>query len=184
MNDKQFAGMLQGLEELEHAILDSKGKDYTQGDRDRLKNFKSLGRELIPALKSVFDRTIGEVKYVAKDPANQDKLDRLVSSFCLECPDHALVAAEWDEEALHKIGTMIAWWVYFRKHVDAMASYVCSGKVESEGLTGRINDIRNYAVLGAGLMVDYGDIPEFWIPTGYHLDMSPTPPKDDSGGGQ
>jgi len=39
------------------------------------------------------------------------------------------------------------WFVYFMKHVDAVASYVREEYKDSESIEGRIADIRNYADL-------------------------------------
>ena len=152
MNAKDFDVFVKGLEELEEAILCSKGPDYSRGDADRLSNFKTIGAELVPMLKAVFERAIPGVKLVADDPADQAKLDDIVGHM------NYTMVPEFDEGVLQKIGTMICWWVYFRKHIDALANYVRSGKVESEGLVGRINDARNYLALGAGLMADFGDL--------------------------
>jgi len=127
MNGPDFNRLVKGLEEMEEAILLSKGKDYTQGDADRLKNFKKLGAEIGSIIRNAIDN-------MPEHPSDQEKF-------------------------LEKVGALTVWWVYFRKHIDALHSYVASGRVESEGLTGRINDVRNYAALGAGLMVDFGDMP-------------------------
>jgi hypothetical protein len=40
-----------------------------------------------------------------------------------------------------------AWFVYFKKHIDGITSYVKLGKAESEGLKSRIADARNYLAL-------------------------------------
>jgi hypothetical protein len=40
------------------------------------------------------------------------------------------------------------WYIYFAKHVNAVLAWVKTGKVESEGIEGRLIDIANYAKLG------------------------------------
>jgi len=49
---------------------------------------------------------------------------------------------------------LLVWYVYFTKHIDAIASFVKTGKVESEGLRGRFIDARNYLALGYALYLD------------------------------
>jgi hypothetical protein len=39
------------------------------------------------------------------------------------------------------------WWVYFWKHLTAVQRYVKEGKVDSEGIKGRILDCVNYLIL-------------------------------------
>lgn len=51
---------------------------------------------------------------------------------------------------------LIVWWIYFRKHIDAMQSFIKSGNAESEPIEGRVCDARNYLGLGLGLLVDAG----------------------------
>ena len=46
------------------------------------------------------------------------------------------------------------WAVYFSKHLDAVFSYVRNGKVESEPITGRLDDCVNYLELVEGLIED------------------------------
>jgi hypothetical protein len=46
MNTEQFNKMLKELQQIEYDIMCSKGKDYTQGNEDRLINFKEAAREL------------------------------------------------------------------------------------------------------------------------------------------
>lgn len=41
----------------------------------------------------------------------------------------------------------IVLWVYLKKHLDALATYVRTGKVSSEGILGRIEDSRLYLAL-------------------------------------
>lgn len=38
-------------------------------------------------------------------------------------------------------------WVYFRKHVTALQTWVLSGAVASEPIEGRLQDLANYAAL-------------------------------------
>jgi len=49
---------------------------------------------------------------------------------------------------------LLVWYVYFAKHIDAIASFVKTGKVESEELRGRFIDARNYLALGYALYMD------------------------------
>ena len=46
------------------------------------------------------------------------------------------------------ITPMQVWAVHFDKQILAVAAYVKTGKVESEGISSRFHDIVNYAVLG------------------------------------
>lgn len=46
------------------------------------------------------------------------------------------------------------WAVYFSKHLDALFSFVREQKLESEPITGRIDDCVNYLELLEGLLVD------------------------------
>lgn len=46
------------------------------------------------------------------------------------------------------ITMMQAWSVHFYKHVSAIFAYAKTGKVESEGIEGRLLDVLNYAILG------------------------------------
>jgi len=48
------------------------------------------------------------------------------------------------------------WYVYFRKHIDAIAAYIITGKVESESIVGRFIDAHNYLDLGLALIADSG----------------------------
>lgn len=43
-------------------------------------------------------------------------------------------------------------WVYFKKHIDAILSYILHGQVESEPILLRIVDARNYLALLWGLI--------------------------------
>lgn len=43
------------------------------------------------------------------------------------------------------------WAVHAMKHVDAILTWAATGKVDSENMTGRFHDLRNYALLGAAL---------------------------------
>lgn len=45
------------------------------------------------------------------------------------------------------ITAMQVWAVYFMKHIDAIMTYVQTGKVESEAITGRLDDAHNYLYL-------------------------------------
>ena len=49
------------------------------------------------------------------------------------------------------------WSIYFMKHIDAILTYIRTGKLSSEGLIGRINDARNYLVLLACLFQEAQD---------------------------
>lgn len=39
------------------------------------------------------------------------------------------------------------WAIYFMKHIDAIMTYVKDGKLESEGIEGRVIDAINYLIL-------------------------------------
>ena len=39
------------------------------------------------------------------------------------------------------------WAIFFNKHIDAIMAYIKTGKTESEGVEGRIDDAHNYLYL-------------------------------------
>lgn len=46
----------------------------------------------------------------------------------------------------------LVWYIYFRKHIDSIANYVKVGEVKSnESIQSRINDTRNYLLLGMAI---------------------------------
>lgn len=49
------------------------------------------------------------------------------------------------------------WAVYFMKHIDAIMTYVKGGKLESEGIEGRIIDAINYLILFGAMVKVRGD---------------------------
>lgn len=53
------------------------------------------------------------------------------------------------------------WAVYASKHWDALMAFVQTGKVESEAIEGRFDDLHNYLYLGEGLITEneLGDPP-------------------------
>ena len=54
---------------------------------------------------------------------------------------------------------ILVWYIYFKKHVDAIASYVKHGEAKSEeGIEGRILDVRNYCVLGRALIQEKNEL--------------------------
>jgi len=47
-------------------------------------------------------------------------------------------------------------WIYSKKHLDSILSFINNGKVKSnEDIIGRINDVRNYMALIAGMIIKY-----------------------------
>jgi len=46
------------------------------------------------------------------------------------------------------------WSVYAHKHWDALMTFISTGKVESEGLIGRLDDLHNYLYLLEALLVE------------------------------
>ena len=52
------------------------------------------------------------------------------------------------------VSPLVAWWIFFKKHLDAIATYVREGKVQSEPIQERFKDARNYLDLGAALVKD------------------------------
>lgn len=52
----------------------------------------------------------------------------------------------------------VVWAVYFMKHIDAIMSWVKTGKVESEGLQGRFDDAHNYLYLVEAIVQEERDI--------------------------
>ena len=55
---------------------------------------------------------------------------------------------------------MQVWSVYFLKHVFAVMAFAKTGKVESEGIDGRLYDIINYAILGKQIVDKEAEIAE------------------------
>ena len=101
MNTKDLDILISESFRRQMKILETKGKDYTQGYEDRLINFKRIADELgIPARQ--------------------------------------------------------VWWVYLKKHIDAILTWAKEGRVESEGLEGRFDDIHNYLYLGEALYREEG----------------------------
>ena len=103
----------------------------------------------------------------AEWPAELPRMDPHFRKIMLQCweiynrkgADYTIGQAEQDR--LHNFRTaaeaagitmMQAWYVYFYKHCAATAAYVKTGKVESEGIEGRLLDIINYAILGLKIL--------------------------------
>jgi len=126
MIKQEFRDLCSYFESIEHDILDLKGKDYTQGSEDILKNFKTTARALVPVMEG----------------------------FLARISLHSTLPREDTE----KLAIKVVWYTFFKKHLDAILSYLCSGVVESEGLVGRITDARNYLLLGAAIFKEWGDI--------------------------
>ena len=100
MNVKDLDVLIDESFKRQMRILETKGKDYTQGQEDRLINFRRIADELEIPVRQV-------------------------------------------------------WWVYFKKHIDAILTWVKKGEVESEGLEGRFDDAHNYLYLGEALYKEY-----------------------------
>jgi hypothetical protein len=49
--------------------------------------------------------------------------------------------------------------VYFNKHIDSLMTFVRTGRLESEGLRGRLDDIRNYIDILEAMLVEEGSLP-------------------------
>lgn len=50
------------------------------------------------------------------------------------------------------------WWIYFHKHVDALANFIRTGaEASDEGIEGRIDDLQVYLDLGRGLIKEHKD---------------------------
>jgi len=63
-----------------------------------------------------------------------------------------------EELGLHPIEVL---WVYATKHKDSISTYIKEKKVHSnEDIIGRIQDLRNYLALLAGLIIKCRDLPE------------------------
>lgn len=54
----------------------------------------------------------------------------------------------------YEMSPMKALMVYVDKHMEAIATYTNTGKVNSEDILSRFIDVANYMVLGAALVVD------------------------------
>lgn len=52
------------------------------------------------------------------------------------------------------VSPAVVWFIYFKKHVDSVATFVKTGRNTSEPIYGRLLDIANYALLGAALLED------------------------------
>lgn len=50
------------------------------------------------------------------------------------------------------IDPLQVWAIFFNKHVDAVMAFIKTGKVESEAIEGRLDDIVNYIYLLEGLL--------------------------------
>jgi hypothetical protein len=50
---------------------------------------------------------------------------------------------------IHKV-----WAIYAGKHWDAIMSFIKTGKVESEGIVGRIDDLHNYLYLFEAILTE------------------------------
>ena len=106
MTPQKFDELVDKMIAEEKAIGETKGVEYTQGDR--LDNFKRIAAEL-------------------------------------------------------DIDPLKVWWVYFKKHIDSIASYIKTGKVYSESIQSRIMDARVYLSLCRGLIEEQGvDVTEMF----------------------
>jgi hypothetical protein len=56
------------------------------------------------------------------------------------------------------VSPVTIWAVYFNKHIDALMTYVRTGRLESEGLRGRLDDIRNYVDILEAMLVEEGEL--------------------------
>lgn len=54
---------------------------------------------------------------------------------------------------------LVAWAVYFLKHVDSILTFVRERKLASEPIEGRLLDAGNYCVLGAALVKEMAQCP-------------------------
>jgi hypothetical protein len=50
------------------------------------------------------------------------------------------------------INRKIVWWVYFRKHIDAIRTYITCDYKDPEPIEGRIMDAINYLILLYGMI--------------------------------
>lgn len=51
------------------------------------------------------------------------------------------------------ISPLHVWYIYFKKHIDSITSYVKFGKIKSnESIESRFTDARNYLMLGLALL--------------------------------
>ncbi len=88
-------------------------------------------------------------------PEYKAVIDKAFEIYDRKGKDYCIGRAEVDRLAnfrasADKLGItmMQAWAVHFDKHLSAVFAYAKTGKVESEGIEGRLLDIINYAVLG------------------------------------
>jgi hypothetical protein len=54
------------------------------------------------------------------------------------------------------VSPTLIWAVYFNKHVDSLMTFVRTGRLESEGLRGRLDDMRNYLDILEAMAVEEG----------------------------
>jgi len=148
MKHAEFREFVRKMMSEEFNILCTKGEDYTRGEDNAQANFTGIGEDMVPLLKNVLSRTVLSITFEKEDG------QRTVVDLD-EC--HKLEVT-YDDYELTKLATLFAWFVYFKKHLDAIIKYIVTGTVESEGLRGRLHDIANYSKLLGGLMIDYGDI--------------------------
>ena len=92
MTPEEFSKYAHARMAKELDILTKKGHDYTQGSKDRYKNFNDLAKEL-------------------------------------------------------ELSSLAVMFIFFKKHLDSIKTFIKHGAVESEDIQDRIADARNYLLL-------------------------------------
>ncbi len=101
MTKEEFQKILDEAKDRRVALRQDKGTEYTQGDADVLKNFKTGGRDL-------------------------------------------------------DLSAMQVWWIYYKKHQDAVLSFIKHGhEFSTEPVDGRIDDMQVYLDLLRGLVAEH-----------------------------
>jgi hypothetical protein len=55
------------------------------------------------------------------------------------------------------VDTLKVWYIFAKKHWDAIVSYIKTGKTESEPIRKRFIDLQNYGYLGMGIIEEIED---------------------------
>lgn len=87
------------------------------------------------------DKKIGDAKGADYTIGSSDRLNNFKTVGELVCCPHCQ----------KPVGPRAVWAVYLLKHMLALLAWVKTGKVESEGLAGRIYDVRLYGALGLAI---------------------------------
>lgn len=96
------------------------------------------------------DKKIGDAKGADYTIGSSDRLNNFKTVGELVCCPHCQ----------KPVGPRAVWAVYILKHMLALLAWVKTGKVESEGLAGRVYDVRLYGALGLAIAKEQQAVPE------------------------